>query len=405
MSNRRGTRGSLISPLSVRVSRTARLVSEAESQPNIEEVVENIRINMHLNSDLPDYEQESLSSVQDTNVQIRVELWKECQSEAEKLELRANISVQEVPDAEKEQLRRDLRASAENLERIKEELNKTRKLLEDKTKADEERQRVCMLNRIQKMMEKDVHNEQNAGDDRSSESESEYHDVKCDEGDVTDQASRYCIADRELNGSRRNPYCESVEKDEDSSEEVGSLSWLPDAVGNYKSTICERGAASFSSVPSAARRGNGRNGGQSEKCPICLCEFGTQEIGTPECCNHSFCVDCLQEWSENSNICPLDREVYDAILVRCHLGGEIIGRIRVRASRQQVDDDLAEYIERCEVCRDIGFSHELIFCNRCGQGYHMECVCPPVDTFPFPIEEWFCRNCSLSPSFYVDYEE
>jgi len=37
--------------------------------------------------------------------------------------------------------------------------------------------------------------------------------------------------------------------------------------------------------------------GQSEKCPICLRNFTTQEIGTPEACDHSFCVECLQEWS------------------------------------------------------------------------------------------------------------
>jgi hypothetical protein len=391
--------------LSVRVSRTARLVPEAESQQNVEEVVENIRINMQLNSDLPDFEQVSLNSVHDTNVQIRVELWKERLTEPEKVELRANISVQEVPDAEKEQLRRDLRASAENLERLKEELNKIRKLLED-TKADEERQRVCMLKRIHKMMEKDVRSEQNIGDDRSSESESEYHDVKCDE-DATEEASRYLIADRELNGRRRSPYCESVEKEEDSSEEVGTPSWLPDAVatcGNYRSTICETGAASFTSASSAARRGAGRNGGQAEKCPICLCEFGTQEIGTPDCCNHSFCVPCLQEWSENSNICPLDREEYDAILVRCHLGGEVVGRIRVAASRQHVEDDLTEYIGRCEMCRDIDFPHDLIFCNGCGQCYHLQCAYPPVDSFPFHREEWFCINCSL-PTVYAHFEE
>jgi hypothetical protein len=38
--------------------------------------------------------------------------------------------------------------------------------------------------------------------------------------------------------------------------------------------------------------------GQSEKCPICLLSFTVQEIGTPEACDHSFCVDCLQEWSK-----------------------------------------------------------------------------------------------------------
>jgi PHD and RING finger domain-containing protein 1 len=38
--------------------------------------------------------------------------------------------------------------------------------------------------------------------------------------------------------------------------------------------------------------------GQSEKCPICLLSFTTQEIGTPEACDHNFCVDCLVEWAK-----------------------------------------------------------------------------------------------------------
>jgi hypothetical protein len=40
---------------------------------------------------------------------------------------------------------------------------------------------------------------------------------------------------------------------------------------------------------------------ESERCPICICSLTTQEVGTPESCNHSFCVDCLQEWSRVGN--------------------------------------------------------------------------------------------------------
>lgn len=31
-------------------------------------------------------------------------------------------------------------------------------------------------------------------------------------------------------------------------------------------------------------------------CPICLNDFNTK-IGTPESCDHNFCLLCLQEWS------------------------------------------------------------------------------------------------------------
>jgi hypothetical protein len=45
--------------------------------------------------------------------------------------------------------------------------------------------------------------------------------------------------------------------------------------------------------PAAASMSEGSTDGQSEKCPICLCGFVTQEVGTAEACNHSFCVVCL----------------------------------------------------------------------------------------------------------------
>jgi hypothetical protein len=333
------------------------------------------------------FEEESVNSIHDTDVQNRVELRKECQTEEENLELRANTSLQETSNVEREQLRRYLSTAVEK----RAELNEILHSLE----AAVECLWVCMKNSIMKLIKRNV------GDDSSSESESD----KCEEGDVTECASRYSFTGRELAESRWNPCYESVETEEERSEEVGASSRLPDAAatcGNYETTICEKGTTSFTLVPSAASRGDNKNGGQSEKCPICLCEFDTQEIGTPECCDHSFCVDCLQEWSENSSICPLDREVYDAILVRRHLGGDVVGRIRVKSPRQQVEVEETDYIERCEVCRHIGFPYELIFCVRCGQGFHLQCVYPPLDDFPLSTEEWFCSNCSLQSLFNVD---
>jgi hypothetical protein len=55
--------------------------------------------------------------------------------------------------------------------------------------------------------------------------------------------------------------------------------------------VCDTGAASAAYMSDSSD-------GQSEKCPICLLTFTMQEIGTPEACDHSFCVDCLQEWSK-----------------------------------------------------------------------------------------------------------
>ena len=33
----------------------------------------------------------------------------------------------------------------------------------------------------------------------------------------------------------------------------------------------------------------------------------------------------------------------------------------------------------------------MLLCDRCDQGYHMDCLVPPLDEVP--IEDWFCPQC------------
>lgn len=38
--------------------------------------------------------------------------------------------------------------------------------------------------------------------------------------------------------------------------------------------------------------------GTLDKCPICLRLFRYQEIGTPDTCEHRFCLSCILEWAD-----------------------------------------------------------------------------------------------------------
>ena len=49
------------------------------------------------------------------------------------------------------------------------------------------------------------------------------------------------------------------------------------------------------------------------ECPICLEEIVTAEIATIYGCDHVFCLDCLTQWSETNNICPLCRTRFNTI--------------------------------------------------------------------------------------------
>lgn len=40
------------------------------------------------------------------------------------------------------------------------------------------------------------------------------------------------------------------------------------------------------------------DGESAERCPVCLNRFRDQDVGTPEACDHMFCLECIQEWSK-----------------------------------------------------------------------------------------------------------
>lgn len=79
-----------------------------------------------------------------------------------------------------------------------------------------------------------------------------------------------------------------------------------------------------SSPASINTNSNSDSDEQSEKCPICLLPFKKQEVGTPSSCEHSFCLDCLMEWSKNINTCPVDRQPFTLIHVKNHIKGKVI---------------------------------------------------------------------------------
>jgi hypothetical protein len=300
---------------------------------------------------------------------------------------RENCIYLQILDVEKEQMRRELRAAVEKADNLEAELHTIRKLMEDQ-KAETDYEIVSMWRKINEL-EDEVFPEINLGDDSPNQSEHDDHDT-ADEGDITEGESWYCSTETELTENNWNTTkWEIVERAEERSEEACATSSVPGAAttsGSYD------GAGSSTPVPPAAGLSDGSNEGQSEKCPICLCEFVTQEVATPGACNHTFCADCLQQWSKKSNICPVDRKAYDIILARRRLGGKVVWKMHVGPPRELDEDHDIYYFMVCDVCGNNDPVHTLLLCERCGQGRHLECLSPVLD--PEPLDGWICRDCS-----------
>merc|ERR1712198_218212 len=117
------------------------------------------------------------------------------------------------------------------------------------------------------------------------------------------------------------------------------------------------------------------------------------EIGSPESCDHSFCLDCILEWSKANNTCPQDRMPFLLVFVRKKVDGAIVRRIPVEEVKV---DDIPEEEEEdptfCEVCGRCDREDQMLLCDGCDLGFHMECLTPPLTRVP--IEEWFCPDCT-----------
>ncbi|KAK7490763.1 hypothetical protein BaRGS_00017992, partial [Batillaria attramentaria] len=103
-------------------------------------------------------------------------------------------------------------------------------------------------------------------------------------------------------------------------------------------------------------------------CPICLDKLRQQDVGSPESCDHQFCMECIVEWSRNINTCPVDRQPFNIILAR-HPGEEKVFK-RISSDRED----------------------RLLLCDGCDLAYHCECLTPPLADVP--VEEWFCPTCA-----------
>lgn len=131
-----------------------------------------------------------------------------------------------------------------------------------------------------------------------------------------------------------------------------------------------------------------------ECCPICLNAFDA-EIGSPESCDHKFCLPCIQEWArvsgsdrrppvsyaalirivlQNTNTCPIDRQTFGLIFIRNELNGPVVLRVPVDvAQRRDADDEEEEDEEEedpttCEVCGAADREDRMLLCDDCDNG-------------------------------------
>ncbi|KAM6982009.1 PHD and RING finger domain-containing protein 1-like [Tautogolabrus adspersus] len=134
---------------------------------------------------------------------------------------------------------------------------------------------------------------------------------------------------------------------------------------------------------------------ESDKCYICLSPIEKQEVVSLQSCQHVFCLECILQWSQTANTCPVDRISFGFIHQRRCPGGDILKKIKVR-TQKNVDDEEEEGSSAviCERCGRSDRRHRLLVCTHCDSGYHMDCMTPLTTG---PEDDWICPECAVSP--------
>ncbi|XP_053706126.1 PHD and RING finger domain-containing protein 1-like [Synchiropus splendidus] len=136
----------------------------------------------------------------------------------------------------------------------------------------------------------------------------------------------------------------------------------------------------------------------AKRCYICLSEFGKETVAALDSCQHVFCLQCIQQWSEKANTCPVDRISFSFILPE----GDAAKKIYVE---KPVKDDDADMIDssseddeddeevNCEECGRSDARSRLLVCMSCDSGFHVGCAKPPS---AWDADgDWSCAECAL----------
>ena len=77
------------------------------------------------------------------------------------------------------------------------------------------------------------------------------------------------------------------------------LSFVVDWDSDDKEEEEDEGDGGSAAGPSQAPASDSSDGDMDcDRCPICLARLRDQDVGTPEGCDHSFCLECIQEWAK-----------------------------------------------------------------------------------------------------------
>ncbi|TVY50410.1 PHD and RING finger domain-containing protein [Lachnellula cervina] len=162
----------------------------------------------------------------------------------------------------------------------------------------------------------------------------------------------------------------------------------------------------------------------ADQCIVCLEDLNHLEIAGPSAdlpatthpgkldnnqpvalikpCGHVLHDECLREWSQKANSCPICRQTFNLVEVLDKIGGTALSEYHVEDKKQEASttfdpnwivDEFEEEEEEsrpCPVCDQADQEEVLLLCDACNAPYHTHCIGLGDQV---PNGSWFCMEC------------
>ncbi|KAK0753237.1 hypothetical protein B0T18DRAFT_9747 [Schizothecium vesticola] len=116
-------------------------------------------------------------------------------------------------------------------------------------------------------------------------------------------------------------------------------------------------------------------------------------------CGHVLHNNCLREWSEKANSCPICRQTFNLVHVYDKVGGKLLSSREVEDKKQVAEFDLQIWLDEnpdeeeiqipCPICNLADQEDVLLLCDACDTPYHTHCI--GLDSVP--RGSWYCMEC------------
>jgi len=122
-------------------------------------------------------------------------------------------------------------------------------------------------------------------------------------------------------------------------------------------------------------------------CAICLDGIKTKTL--LDKCKHEFCKECIENWSNMTNLCPLCKEEFTKLTY--YLNNEKKVK-RVEKKKLQLDEEESEneYMDECFICGRSNNESLLLVCDFCD---YFVCHTYCDNLQGIPSGEWICQEC------------